>query len=117
MGLWIEQTEGAKFWLKVLDEIKNRCLDDVLIAVVDGLRVKQAANQFAIMFGECFTPRLPTKKSRPRTQNFYRFHALRVRRRIVHLPKIVTSSARPLTSCMNHDCAVNGRAEVPITDC
>jgi transposase-like protein len=36
--LWIEQTEGAKFWLKVFNELKNRGLDDILIAVVDGLR-------------------------------------------------------------------------------
>ncbi|MFP3270136.1 MAG: IS256 family transposase, partial [Paraburkholderia sp.] len=35
---WIEQTEGAKFWLKVFNELKNRGLHDVLIAVVDGLR-------------------------------------------------------------------------------
>jgi transposase-like protein len=38
LGLWIEQTEGAKFWLKVFNELKIRGLDDVLIAVVDGLR-------------------------------------------------------------------------------
>ena len=38
LGLWIEQTEGAKFWLKVLNELKNRGVEDVLIAVVDGLR-------------------------------------------------------------------------------
>lgn len=38
LGLWIEQTEGAKFWLKVFNELKNRGLEDVLIAVVDGLR-------------------------------------------------------------------------------
>lgn len=38
LGLWIEQTEGAKFWLKVFNELKNRGLHDVLIAVVDGLR-------------------------------------------------------------------------------
>jgi len=38
LGLWIEQTEGAKFWLKVFNELKNRGLDDILIAVVDGLR-------------------------------------------------------------------------------
>jgi len=37
-GLWIEQTEGAKFWLKVFNELKNRGLQDILIAVVDGLR-------------------------------------------------------------------------------
>ena len=38
LGLWIEQTEGAKFWLKVFNELKNRGLHDVLIAIVDGLR-------------------------------------------------------------------------------
>jgi putative transposase len=38
LGLWIEQTEGAKFWLKVFNELKNRGLEGVLIAVVDGLR-------------------------------------------------------------------------------
>lgn len=38
LGLWIEQTEGAKFWLKVMNELKNRGLDDILIAVVDGLK-------------------------------------------------------------------------------
>lgn len=38
LGLWIEQTEGAKFWLKVMTELKNRGVGDVLIAVVDGLK-------------------------------------------------------------------------------
>jgi putative transposase len=38
LGLWIEQTEGAKFWLRVMNELKNRGLADVLIAVVDGLK-------------------------------------------------------------------------------
>ena len=38
LGLWIEQTEGAKFWLRVMNELKNRGLSDVLIAVVDGLK-------------------------------------------------------------------------------
>jgi transposase-like protein len=38
LGLWIEQTEGAKFWLKVFNDIKQRGVADVLIAVVDGLR-------------------------------------------------------------------------------
>jgi len=38
LGLWIEQTEGAKFWLKVFNELKNRGLDDILVTVVDGLR-------------------------------------------------------------------------------
>ena len=38
LGLWIEQTEGAKFWLKVVNEIKARGVNDILIAVVDGLK-------------------------------------------------------------------------------
>jgi putative transposase len=38
LGLWIEQTEGAKFWLKVLNELKNRGVEDILVAVVDGLK-------------------------------------------------------------------------------
>ena len=38
LGIWIEQTEGAKFWLRVMTELKNRGVNDVLIAVVDGLK-------------------------------------------------------------------------------
>jgi putative transposase len=38
LGLWIEQTEGAKFWMRVMNELKNRGLSDILIAVVDGLK-------------------------------------------------------------------------------
>lgn len=38
LGLWIEQSEGAKFWLRVMNEIKNRGTQDILIAVVDGLK-------------------------------------------------------------------------------
>lgn len=38
LGLWIEQTEGAKFWLRVMNELKARGLGDILIAVVDGLK-------------------------------------------------------------------------------
>lgn len=38
LGIWIEQNEGAKFWLKVMNELRNRGLEDILIAVVDGLK-------------------------------------------------------------------------------
>jgi putative transposase len=38
LGLWIEQNEGAKFWLKVMAELKNRGVQDILLAVVDGLK-------------------------------------------------------------------------------
>jgi putative transposase len=38
LGLWIEQIEGAKFWLKVLTALKARGCQDILIAVLDGLK-------------------------------------------------------------------------------
>jgi len=38
LGLWIEQTEGAKFWLRVMTELRSRGVQDILIAVVDGLK-------------------------------------------------------------------------------
>jgi putative transposase len=38
LGLWVEQTEGAKFWLRVMNELRSRGLSDILIAVVDGLK-------------------------------------------------------------------------------
>ena len=38
LGLWIAQTEGAKFWLQVVTELKNRGVRDIYIACVDGLK-------------------------------------------------------------------------------
>ncbi|WP_400766508.1 IS256 family transposase [Methylosinus sporium] len=38
LGLWLEQNEGAKFWLRVMNELRNRGVEDILIAVVDGLK-------------------------------------------------------------------------------
>jgi len=38
LGMWIEQSEGAKFWLRVMNEIKGRGTRDILIGVVDGLK-------------------------------------------------------------------------------
>lgn len=38
LGLWIEQTEGAKFWLKVFTDLRSRGCEDILIAVTDGLK-------------------------------------------------------------------------------
>jgi len=38
LGIWIEQTEGAKFWMKVFSDLKSRGCDDILIAVTDGLK-------------------------------------------------------------------------------
>ncbi len=38
LGIWVEQTEGAKFWLKVFNDLKTRGCQDILIAVTDGLK-------------------------------------------------------------------------------
>jgi len=38
LGIWIEQTEGAKFWMKVFTDLKARGCQDILIAVTDGLK-------------------------------------------------------------------------------
>ena len=38
LGIWIAQTEGAKFWLQVVTELKNRGVSDIFIACVDGLK-------------------------------------------------------------------------------
>lgn len=38
LGMWIEQNEGAKHWLKVMNDLRNRGVEDILIAVVDGLK-------------------------------------------------------------------------------
>jgi putative transposase len=43
LGLWIETTEGAKFWMKVFNDLKTRGVNDVLIAVSDGLTGMPAA--------------------------------------------------------------------------
>ena len=37
LGLWVEQSEGAKFWLKIINELKTRGVRDILIACCDGL--------------------------------------------------------------------------------
>lgn len=38
LGIWIAQSEGAKFWLGVITELKNRGIQDIFIACVDGLK-------------------------------------------------------------------------------
>lgn len=37
LGIWLAESEGAKFWLQVLNELKNRGVQDILIACIDGL--------------------------------------------------------------------------------
>ena len=75
LGLWIEQNEGAKFWLRVMNELKNRGVEDVLIAVVDGLKgfpdaitavFPQAQVQTCIVHLICATPSTssPTRTAR-----------------------------------------------------
>lgn len=47
LGIWVEQNEGAKFWLKVFNELKTRGVEDVLIAVTDGLKGMREALEVA----------------------------------------------------------------------
>ena len=51
LGLWIEQTEGAKFWLRVMNEFKVRGTQALLIAVVDGL--KGFPEAITMVFPDC----------------------------------------------------------------
>ena len=51
LGLWIEKTEGAKFWMKVFNDLKTRGVSDILIAVTDGLKGMPEA------LGAVFPPR------------------------------------------------------------
>lgn len=45
LGIWIGENEGAKFWMQILNEIKNRGVEDVLICCIDGLTgFKEAIN-------------------------------------------------------------------------
>jgi transposase-like protein len=53
LGLWIAENEGAKFWLSVMNELKNRGVQDVLIAVVDGLKGFPEAITAAFPAGCC----------------------------------------------------------------
>ncbi len=39
LGMWVAETEGAKFWLKVVTELRNRGVQDIFIACVDGLEL------------------------------------------------------------------------------
>ncbi len=55
LGLWIQQTEGAKFWLAVMNELQHRGVEDILVAVIDGLKG----------FPEAITAVFPRPKSRP----------------------------------------------------
>lgn len=65
LGLWIEQTEGAKFWLRVVNDLKLRGVQDVLIAVVDGLK------GFPRRLTRCFQKRL-CRRASPGNWSFHR---------------------------------------------
>jgi putative transposase len=55
LGLWWQDTEGAKFWLAVLNDLRQRGVDDVLIACVDGLKGFPEANcEVGALLGEAF---------------------------------------------------------------
>jgi putative transposase len=51
LGMWIAKTEGAKFWLSVLTDLKNRGLQDIFIATVDGLKGFPECNRDGLSSG------------------------------------------------------------------
>ncbi len=55
LGLWLEQNEGAKFWLRFMNELRNRGVEDILLAVVDGLKG----------FSDAIRPCSAKRRSRP----------------------------------------------------
>lgn len=65
LGLWIEQTEGAKFWLKVMNDLKTRGLADILIAVVDGLRGFSGSNRRCVPRDDCPDVHRPPDPQQP----------------------------------------------------
>ena len=50
LGMWLSENEGAKFWLGILTELKNRGLESILIACVDGLKGFPEAIQRTLTF-------------------------------------------------------------------
>ncbi len=47
LGLWIDQSESAKFWLKILNELKNRSVQDILLTAVDGCQATSGTDPLA----------------------------------------------------------------------
>ena len=63
LGIWIEQTEGAKFWMKVFTDLKTRGCHDILIAVTDGL--KGMSEALAAIFPRDDAPDVPRASDSP----------------------------------------------------
>ena len=53
LGIWIEQTEGAKFWMQVFTDLQTRGCQDILIAVTDGLQGMSEALRPSIRRRRC----------------------------------------------------------------
>jgi putative transposase len=91
LELWIEQTEGAKFWPWVMNELKTRGTPDILIAVVDGLKG----------FLEAITAVFPDAIAQTGLVHLTAIHcnssALKERKAIAGAPKPI--SGRPCRDC------------------
>jgi mutator family transposase len=61
LGMWFQETEGAKFWMQVLSELKQRGVQDILICCVDGLKGFPEAI-------EAISPRPPSKRAHARAR-------------------------------------------------
>lgn len=63
LGMWLTENEGAKFWLGVLTELKNRGLQDILIACVDGLKFVSWKDYKAVTSGLKAVYQAPTEEA------------------------------------------------------
>ena len=82
LGMWFQETEGAKFWMQVLTDLKQRGVQDILICCVDGLKgfpeaieaifpetVVQTCIVHLIRHSLKYVPRRAIRPGRPRTSN------------------------------------------------
>ena len=65
LGLWLGESEGAKYWLGIMTELKNRGVQDILIAAVDGLTGFPDALQHRLSGHRCAAVRLSTLGGAP----------------------------------------------------
>ena len=79
LGIWIEQTEGAKFWMKVFTDLKVRGCQDILIAVTDGLKGHERGAGGRVSRDDAADLHRPSDSPQPRLRECARSQAARGR--------------------------------------
>ena len=96
LGLWLEQNEGAKFWLRVMNELRNRGVEDVLLAVVDGLKGFPDAIRAVFPRGDGSSPSLVDQAARRNRRRRRSRLARPYMARFKSLRRVIWPSACPL---------------------